>query len=333
MSDKNSIVVIFIEWADDKTILPISLETLNIAKRITDSNGSKLAALVIGCEVSTLAEELKHYGVDLIYTFDKPALNEYQPELYLCAIKKVYQNLQPEVILFGNTLTAIDLAPRFAFELDAGLVTDCVEITFDSNELMFTKPIYSGNVMAVYSFASTPCVATMRSRASEPAKRNEQASGEIIPLDISIDSSLIKTEVIEIISEKKEGVRLSAADIIVAGGRGMGDSEGFAVLEDLARTLGAALGSSRPPCDLEWVSPKTQVGLTGEIVAPSLYIAVGISGSFQHLAGMFDSKTIVAINRDPKANIFKVADYGVVGEFEAVLPAFKETLSGLLNQE
>jgi electron transfer flavoprotein alpha subunit len=331
VSDKNSIVLVFIESPDDKTILPISLETLNIAKKITDSKGSKLAALVIGCEVSTLAEELKHYGVDLIYTIDKPALNEYQPELYLSAIKQVYQNLLPEVILFGNTLTAIDLAPRFAFELDTGLVTDCVELTFDSKELMFTKPTYSGNVMAVYSFASNPCIATMRSRASEPAKRNEHASGEIIPFDITIDSSLIKTELIESISEEESGIKLSGADVVVAGGRGMGGPEGFAELEDLAKTLGAALGSSRPPCDLEWVAPKTQVGLTGEIVAPSLYIAVGISGSFQHLAGMFDSKTIVAINRDPKATIFKVADYGVVGEFEAVLPAFKETLSDLLN--
>ncbi len=331
MTDTNRSFLVFIEIADDNTISPISLETLNAGRKLADSTQGKLTAVIMGYDVGTLCDELTHYGVDLIYTIDKPELATYQPELYLSAFMQVYKEIQSEVILLGNTLTAIDLAPRIAFELETALATDCVDVTLDADEFMFTKPTFSGNVMAVYSFTSIPCIATIRSRAFEPANRNENASGEIISFDITIDSSLIKTELIESISEEESGIKLSGADVVVAGGRGMGGPEGFAELEDLAKTLGAALGSSRPPCDLEWVAPKTQVGLTGEIVAPSLYIAVGISGSFQHLAGMFDSKTIVAINRDPKATIFKVADYGVVGEFEAVLPAFKETLSDLLN--
>jgi len=228
-----------------------------------------------------------------------------------------------------NTLTGVDLAPRVAWELGAGLVTDCVAIESDQGGPAFVKPVYSGNVMSVYSAATCPFMVSVRPRAFARLQPENSRPTETVPVSCAFNPNP-RVVVVKRLEEEIQGIRLETADRIVAGGRGIGGAEGFGQLRALADVLGAAIGASRPPCDLGWVAPAAQVGQTGEIVAPGLYIAVGISGSTQHLAGMSGAKTIVAINADPQASIFRIADYGVVGKYEEIIPTFTETLKGIL---
>lgn len=321
-----NLILVYAEADDDGGLLPVSLEALGAGRKLCNDLGGKLFALIAGENIRQAADELTHYGADAVHMVDNQALGVYQPEHYISIFRAICRDFKPQAILFANTYTAIDLAPRLAFALDTGLVTDCVDLSVEDGEMIFTKPVYSSNVMSVYSCASLPAMATLRARGFEPPERNDASTGEVIPFDMTFSEDQVQSKVVRQEIQKVEGIPLGRADKIVAGGRGMGGPEGFEMLSELCELLGAALGSSRPPCDLEWTSAKTQVGLTGEIVAPSLYVAVGISGSFQHLAGMADSKVIVAINPDEKANIFKVADYGIVGEYEEIIPALCETL-------
>lgn len=328
---KRSSVLVVVELEEDNRILPISLECLRVGRKLAEPSKGELIATIVGRNVQGPAEELRHYGVDTIVTVEDQLLEAYHPDSFVVALERVIEEVSPESIVMGCTLTSIDLAPRVAFKLDVGLITDCVGIEFDSGEALFHKPVYSGNIMAVYSLASKPYMVTMRSRAVEPPERSDVAKGKVIPLDVVMDASTIKTPVLKRELELGEGPRLQSADIVVAGGRGIGGKEGFDQLSDLAKVLGAAVGASRPPCDIGWVHSNAQVGQTGEIVAPSIYIAIGISGSTQHIAGMSAAKVIVAINKDAGVNIFKIADYGIVGKYEEVLPSFKEALHELLK--
>ena len=324
-------VAVFIEISEDHQILPVSRCCLGVGKRLAEKWNGKLIAVLAGSEVQDAAEKLRYCGLDRIYILDHPLLKCYQPDLCLSAMVQVIEAVSPRAILMGHTLLSMDLVPRIAVRLDTGLVTDCVDLEFDSETLLVTKPVYSGNVMAVFSPETEPYLLTLRNGAFDSLEPLEAPGGDLIVLDVELDSSVTRTQCIERASEKEAATRLQTADVVVAGGRGMGGPQGFAQLEELAIILGGAVGGSRPPCDLGWVEPRAQVGQTGEIVAPGLYIAVGISGSTQHVAGMLRSKCIVAINKDPEANIFKIADYGVVGRHEDVLPAFKEALLGLLK--
>jgi electron transfer flavoprotein alpha subunit len=323
-------VMVFIE-RDGDALHPLTPEVLLAGKQVAQSLHGELAAVIMGSGITDVALAVRHYGVDTVYVVDHPLLDTYQGEYFCLALSELCRTVQPRIILMANTLTGIDLAPRVAWQLDAGLVTDCVAIDAAGGDLTFSKPIYSGNVMAEYAPVTTPCLVTVRPRAIDPQPRTDMPQGEIIPVTVTLDQALIKTTLVERIEERGDGIRLETADRVVAGGRGIGGSEGFMLLKTMAETLGAAIGASRPPCDLGWVSPQAQVGQTGEIVTPDLYIAVGISGSTQHLAGMAGAKTIVAINKDPQANIFKIADYGVVGNYEDVLPVLTETLQGILT--
>jgi len=242
---------------------------------------------------------------------------------------QVCERLKPKAILMGDSLLAVDMAPRIAFALDAGLVTDCVAVEVDGSEVSFIKPVYSSNIMAAYGFASEPWIVSLRARAHEAAVKEETRRSQVFSIQVELDSSLAKTAVIRRVVERDEGVDLAQAQIIVAGGRGIGGPDGFEQVTQLAKVLNAAVGASRPPCDLGWAPPQSQVGQTGAKVAPAVYIAAGISGAAQHLAGMQNAKTIVAINKDPRANIFRIADYGVVGTCEEVLPAFRQALTDM----
>ena len=328
MNNKKS-VLIFIELDENKNILPISLECINTGRRLANEWNTKLDAVIMGSDIGRVADELRYYSIYTIYKVDRPILKEYQPDYYVAVFKQVYEKLMPKAIVMGNTLTSIDLAPRIAFSLNVGLVTDCVSIEFDSGEVQFIKPVYSSNIMATFTLASEPYVVTMRSKAEKPAESGNEPNGQIIPVDVEIDENIKRVRAIKRFAVKEKGPQLANADVVVAGGRGIGGPEGFEQLSELARILGGALGASRPPCDLGWVDPNYQVGLTGAIIAPSVYIAVGISGSTQHIAGILGTDTIVAINKDPDANIFNIADYGVVGDYREVLPAFKEQLFSL----
>jgi electron transfer flavoprotein alpha subunit len=323
-------ILAFIEFSPDRAILPVSLEALSAAKQIASALQGTLATLVMGADTAETTQDLKFYGVDAVYSIEHPLLASYQPECFVSSFSGACKHIGPKVVIMGNTLTTIDLAPRLACSLDTGLVTDCVEIDFSSGEILFAKPVFSGNVLATFAIASAPAIVTVRSRAFEPLQRMDIASGDSIRLDPAIDADFIPAPVVERVIEVQEVVRLETANRVVSGGRGMGGPEGFAQLKELADLLGAALGASRPPCDLGWIFPKAQIGQTGEIVAPGLYIAVGISGSTQHIAGMSTSKTIVAINKDPQANIFRMADYGIVAKYEEAVPAFRDALKELL---
>ncbi len=328
MSEDGSVLIV-VELCRDSTIQPISLEGITGGRMLADEYGGKLFALILGSAVSEAAAALNLYGLDGVYVVDDPLLQIYQPELYVSAVNQVITKLAPRAVVMGQTLTAVDLAPRVAFSLNTGLITDCIGLEVENGEVQFIKPVYSSNIMAAYSLAEEPQMVTFRSGTYDPAEKQEGAAAETIPAEVVLDASIVKTAFVKSVVDEEEGPKLTASDIIISGGRGVGGPEGFKALAALAKILNAAVGASRPPCDLGWVAPKAQVGQTGEIVRPMVYIAVGISGATQHIAGMVGAKTIVAINKDSKANIFKIADYGVVGKYEEVFPAFKDALAEL----
>jgi len=321
-------VLVCAEVTDQGRISPITLELLGIGRKLADDLGSKLSAVIMGSEIGNIAEELIFFGADNVYLVDNPLLKEYQTDPYVTALQRLSKYVTPDIIVIGQTSIGQDLAPRLAFRLKTRLTTDCINLDIDpETKLLFqTKPVYGGNVLAVYACETKPQMATVRARAMSPSGRDDSRRGKVIPFDSKIDASLLKTEVVKRVKEEAKGVKLEDADIVVSGGRGIGGPDGFKQIDDLAKLLGGAVGASRPPCDMGWVSSTCQVGLTGKIVAPNLYIAISISGTSQHFAGMLGSKNIVAINKDPEANIFKVADIGIIGDYRKVLPAFIENL-------
>jgi electron transfer flavoprotein alpha subunit len=330
--DSDNSILIFVELGPDESILPVSLECVTAGRKLAEALGCGVDGLILGSSVGEATQELSHFGLDRVYAVDHPLLDMYHPETSCAAFLQACEVVKPKAILMGETLTSVDLAPRVAFALNSGLITDCVGFEMEESDIHFVKPVYSSNVMAAYTLASEPYLVTMRSRVEDPAERRDKAGAEVIGLGVELDDSTPETVVTERTLEEEEGPKLTNSDIIVSGGRGVGGLEGFAQLAELAALLNAVVGASRPPVDLGWAPPKAQVGQTGEKVGPSVYIAVGISGATQHIAGMSASRTIVAINKDSKANIFKVADYGVVGKHEEVLPAFREAMKEVLGQ-
>jgi len=327
MGSVNSAVLVLVERCGNGGFEPLSLQCLEMGRRVAGELGGKLAATLLGREVLSAAEELRHYGVDGVGVAEHPALDAYNPEAWAAALLQVIHQLQPRLVLMGDTPTAADLAPRVAFALGAGLVTDCVNIEVDAGEPLFTKPIFSGNAMAVYASSTGVTLATLRSGSEDAAARRQQAAGDITVVEVEIRPGQARVECVESIWEEEDGVSPDQAAVVVSGGRGIGGAEGFALLSALARILGGAVGASKPAVDCGWITPAAQVGQTGKVVAPSLYIAVGISGAMQHLSGMLGSKVIVAINKSPDAPIFGIADYGVTGRYEEVIPAFTDAVA------
>ncbi|PIP47799.1 MAG: electron transfer flavoprotein subunit alpha, partial [Chloroflexi bacterium CG23_combo_of_CG06-09_8_20_14_all_45_10] len=233
----------------------------------------------------------------------------------------------------GQTSTGRDLAPRLAFRLGTGLSTDCIDLSIDPETKLLrqTKPVYGGNAQAIFTCDTMPQVVTIRAKAMSPMERDDSRKGEIIPTKVEIDMAQVRTKVTEKVKEEVTGVKLEDAPVIVSGGRGIGCPEPFkTTLKELADVLHGAVGASRPPADNGWVPEALHVGLTGKIVAPDIYIAIAISGASQHIAGCSGSKNIIAINKDPEANIFREAKFGVVGRYEEVIPAFTKKLRELL---
>ena len=237
-------------------------------------------------------------------------------------------------MLIGQTSVGRDLAPGLAFRLDTTATMDCIELAVDpdSKRLLRTKPVYGGNALAVYTSELNPQIATVRTKTMAPLAPDTSRKGEVVNIEAGLDTGAVRTRVVEKVKQEVEGISLEAADVVISGGRGIGSAEGFKQLEELAGGLKGAVGASRPPCDNDWVPDVRQVGLTGKIVAPDLYIAVAISGSSQHMAGCSGCKNIVAINKDPEANIFREARFGVVGDWKKVLPALTEKVRELLAE-
>ncbi|HEY82172.1 MAG TPA: electron transfer flavoprotein subunit alpha/FixB family protein [Dehalococcoidia bacterium] len=326
-------VMVFAEVAEGK-LAAIATELLGCGRRLADDLGEELSAVLVGSQVGALAQEAIAFGADRAYVIEDPLLGDYQTDSYLMVMEKVARELIPQILLMGQTSIGRDLAPRLAFRLETVATLDCIELAIDpeSRRLLQTKPVYGGNAQAIFTSQFDPQIATVRAKAMSPLERDSSRQGEVIRLEADLDPQAIRTRVLEKVSEEVEGVRLEAAEVVVSGGRGIGGPEGFKQLEELARLLKGAVGASRPPCDNGWVPDVLQVGLTGKVVTPELYIAVALSGSSQHMAGCSGCKNIVAINKDPEANIFREARFGVIGDWRKVLPAFTSKVKELLAE-
>ena len=313
--------------------LPSSaLEVLSAAHHLGKQVGSgKVHTLLIGHGVEHHAQTLVAHGADEVSTFAHPRLEQPEEEIVLQVVAAAVEALSPDVILFPHdNLSGGHVAPRLAHRLHTGIVTECTgfEVADDGASIRWLRPVYGGKAMAYMTIAGPIQLATIRSLAFDPLPADEGRQGDVHPAAFSLDVDAITPRIVRVdqivTAEELEGLSLDQADIIVSGGRGMEDKENFTVLRELANVLGAAVGGSRPAADLGWVPHSHLVGQTGKIVAPNLYIAVAISGAPQHMSGAGSSKTIVAINKDEDAPIFKVAHIGVVDEWQNVIPALIE---------
>jgi electron transfer flavoprotein alpha subunit len=331
MADNKGVMIIT-EITEGK-LSAISTELLGCGRKLADQLGQQLSAVLLGSDVKGYAQEAIAYGSDKVYVVEDAMLGSYQVDSYTAAIQKIVKEAAPSIILLGQTSVGSDIAPRLAFRLKTAATLDCVnlEIDKDTKRLLQTKPVYGGNAQAIFITDTDPQIVTVRAKSMSPLAKNDSRKGEVVKIDAGLDASLVRTKIIDKVKEAVEGVKLEDASIIVTGGRGIGGPEGFKQLEELAKVMKGAVGATRPACDNGWMPEKAQVGLTGKIVTPDLYIAVGVSGASQHLAGCSGSKTIVAVNKDSEANIFRIAHYGVVGDWKKVLPAFTAKVKELIS--
>lgn len=330
MSDSKGVLV-FCEISEGK-LTSLATELLGAGRRLATEMGQPLQAVALGSGLGTAAKEAIAFGADKVYVVDDPALKEYITDAYLIVMEKVVKQIAPAILLLGQTPIGRDLTPRLAFRLNSAAVLDCVGLSIDgaTKRLLMTKPVFGGNAQAIQTCEADPQVATIRAKSMAALVRDDARKGETINIPAGIDPAAIRTKLIERKIEST-GVKLEDAKTIVSGGRGLGGVDGFKQLEELAKILKGAIGATRPACDNKWVSDNLQIGLTGKIVSPDLYIAVALSGSSQHLSGCSGSKVIVAINKDAEANIFKVAHYGIVADWKKALPSFSAKVKELMG--
>ncbi|MDD5511001.1 MAG: electron transfer flavoprotein subunit alpha/FixB family protein [Dehalococcoidales bacterium] len=324
-------VMIFGEVREGK-LAAVTTELLGCGRNLADALGQELYCLLVGNDITSLAGEAIAYGADRVYVVDTPPMKDYDTDLYLSVSEKVARQVMPCIVLFGQTAIGRDLGPCLAFRLGTAISTDCVELAIEpgSKLLLQTKPVYGDNARATFTCESYPQMATVRARVMSSPERDGSREGQIINVEASLDAPSVRTKVIKRVVEESTGIKLEDANVVVCGGRGIGSAEGFKKLEKLAEILKGAVGASRPPCDNGWVSNSLLVGLTGKIIAPDLYIAVALSGSSQHMTGCSGARNIVAINKDPEANIFKEATLGIIGDWEELLPVFTNKIEELM---
>lgn len=328
----NKKIVVLSEHEDGK-FASITFELLRAEKELADKIGGNLCVAVLGNEIENLSEEISQFAEE-VYCLDHFSFASFNPEFHTTALNQLCQSINPTAFLMGNTLNNQDVAPRLAYKIGVEVVTDCIQLAVEggTGHLLCDRPVYGAKFIATFKLEKMPYLVTLRSKAWEPII-SQATKGKVIHIDSVLEEVLVKVECIKKIRE--EGINLSKAEAIVSAGRGVKNAEGgLSQLEGLLKILchyfnRVELGASRPLVDAHLVPSSRQVGLTGEKVAPELYIAVGISGSLQHVTGILGAKRIVAINTDPKANIFKVADYGVVGNFEEIMPAIVKKLEEL----
>ena len=316
----------------DGQITSLSLELVSTGKTLSRTLGQHLAIMLIGENCENVAEKIADFGVDRVLKIQGPGYSDLHPERLTALVANVCERTDPKIILFGQTDMGRDIAPRLAAKLGASVCVDCVELAYDQEikGLIHTKPVYGGNALAQWEAINhRPHVVTMRPRSENPAEPDPSKKGNIESIMATIDAGKIRTQLMETVHQQDKGIKLEEAKIIVAGGGGIGGSEGFSLIRELADTLGAAVGTTRVPSDENWMPKSLEIGQTGHMVSPNLYIAVGISGAPQHLAGCSNSKKIVAVNKDPQAPIFDLADFGIVGDYREVLPALIEKLKAL----
>jgi electron transfer flavoprotein alpha subunit/NAD-dependent dihydropyrimidine dehydrogenase PreA subunit len=300
-----------------------SFELLGEGRKLADKLGQELTAVLPGSQVEHLAKDLFAHGADKVYLVDNENLASYTTDPYATAVAAVVAKFKPAIVLYGATTTGRDLAPRIAARIQTGLTADCTGLDIDPETglLLQTRPAFGGNIMATIKCPRhRPQMSTVRPKVMKKPEPDYSRQGELIKVPIEINSKSIKAKILEVIKEAKTTGDIEEADIIVAGGWGMGDAANFKILEDLANALGGAVGASRAAVDAGWMSHSCQVGQTGKTVCPKVYIACGISGAVQHLVGMQTSDLIIAINKDPDAPIFNVANYGIIGDVFQIIP-------------
>jgi electron transfer flavoprotein alpha subunit len=317
--------VLVLGEARDGSLRNVSFEAIAAAKTVAE--GGEVVGVLIGESVSSLGQDLYQYGADRVVAVEDSKLSQYTPDGYSQALMAVIEQEKPEGIIFGHTSLGKDLSPKIASKLNSGLISDAIAVEEAGGNIVFTRPIYSGKAFEKKIVTDGLIFATIRPNNIAPLQKDESKSGDVAAVSAEIKD--LRTIIKDVVRKATEGVDLSEAKVVVAGGRGVKSSDGFSPLKELADVLGGAVGASRGACDADYCDYSLQIGQTGKVVTPDLYIAAGISGAIQHLAGMSNSKVIVAINKDPEANIFKVADYGIVGDLFEVIPMLTEEFKKL----
>ncbi|MGQ9707833.1 MAG: electron transfer flavoprotein subunit alpha/FixB family protein [bacterium] len=315
-------VLVFCEQREG-ILKKVTFEVLLIGYQIARFRQDEVAAVILGKDITHLAQEITRFGANKVITINHPNLEFYSPDGYTCVIKQLVQEYNAATIVISATALGKDLAATLAATLETVLLPDCIGVDFDENGILSgTRPIYAGKALAtIKAPEAKPLVLSIRPRAVGTASKTPN-DGQIIVAQLT--PAELRTRVAEVVKTVMKTIELTEADIVVSGGRGMKGPENYALLEELAGVINAAVGASRAAVDAGWRDHQFQVGQTGKTIAPSLYIACGISGAIQHLVGMINSRCIVAINKDPEANIFKVADYGIVGDLFQVVPLLTE---------
>jgi len=309
-------------------------ELLAAARKLADELELEVSAALFGNISDDLTKETIALGADHVYASSHPMLALNIADAHVAALEQICERIAPTAVLTAKTPLGRVVGPRLAYRMGVGVAQDCMDLTGEktSSKITVKRPVYGGNAMAAFTFTNKdPQFIVLRIKAFEPLERDDARIGEIVELDLDINDDQVRVKLIETIKEESEGVKLEDASVIVSGGRGLGGPEPFSQLEELAKMFNGAVGASRAVCDAGWLDHSYQVGLTGKTVSPDLYITVGISGASQHMAGCSSSKSIVAINKDSEANIFKEASFGVVGDWEKVLPSFTATIQELLS--
>lgn len=321
-------VWVFAEQRQGK-IMPVVIELLGEGKKLAKEVGTELCAVLCGNNVGRLADELFAYGADKVYAADHPELENYRTDAYSKVIFEAISKYKPEIVLLGATHIGRDLGPCLAVKCSTGLTADCTKLEIDPEDkkIKQTRPAFGGNLMATIVCPNNrPQMSTVRPGVMDKAVYEKGRKGQLVKLDVEFEKGDIRTKVVDVVKKVENAVSLTDADIIVSGGMGLGKPEGFKLLKQLADKLGGTIAASRACVDAGWIDHSYQIGQTGITVKPKIYFACGISGAIQHLAGMQNSNYIVAINKNENAPIFKVADYGIVGDLYQVIPAILEEL-------
>lgn len=314
---------IFIETECGKA-KSVGYELINAAKPLAEKKGCELVAVVIGHQVEDVAKDAICYGADSAIIVDGPEYEYYTTDAFTTAMVALIKKYKPETLIIGATNNGRDMGPRVSCRIKTGLTADCTEIGIDeeTGNMAWTRPTFGGNLMATIMCPDhRPQMGTVRPGVFKKGTYDETRTGKIIREDIHVPEEQIRTSLVKRVQEVSEAVNLSEAEIIVSGGRGVGSADNFKLIEELAEVLGASVGCSRAVVDAGWKPQVYQVGQSGKTVAPKVYFAIGISGAIQHLTGIAGAETVIAVNKDPDAPIFSVADYGIVGNLNEVVPA------------
>ena len=321
--------ILVIGEIDDAGLTAPTLEMLGAASRLSGDLGGGVALALIGSDLNDAAAAAGPAGADTVYTADADSLASYQTDSFLPVAQAIVEQDSPSVVLMSQSSMGRDLAPRLATRLGTAAIMDSLALEVDGGRVMATRSCYGGNARQVVTVQTDPQVITVRPKSQDPLQADDSRSAEIIAVDVAEPILRARTTGKE--QAESEGIRLEDAEIVVSGGRGLGGPEAFSDLERLAGVLTAAVGSSRAACDLGWYPPSQQVGLTGTVVSPTLYVAIAISGASQHMAGCGGSKNIVSINKDPDAPIFNFSRFGIVDDYKKVLPALEAAFAEALD--